>query len=123
VNRWQSMVRDFHEKFECTVGQTPAMRDEVLRMDLIDEEADETVGACIDRDLPKAVDGCIDLIYVCLGALVAWGVDAEPLFNEVHRANMAKAGGGARADGKILKPEGWTPPDIEGELRRQGWNE
>jgi hypothetical protein len=26
-----------------------------------------------------------------------------------------------RADGKILKPEGWKPPDIEGELRAQGW--
>lgn len=26
-----------------------------------------------------------------------------------------------RADGKIMKPPGWTPPDIEGELKLQGW--
>jgi predicted HAD superfamily Cof-like phosphohydrolase len=26
-----------------------------------------------------------------------------------------------REDGKIEKPPGWTPPDIEGELREQGW--
>jgi predicted HAD superfamily Cof-like phosphohydrolase len=26
-----------------------------------------------------------------------------------------------RADGKIMKPEGWKPPDIEGELVKQGW--
>jgi predicted HAD superfamily Cof-like phosphohydrolase len=26
-----------------------------------------------------------------------------------------------RPDGKVLKPEGWTPPDIAGELRAQGW--
>jgi predicted HAD superfamily Cof-like phosphohydrolase len=28
-----------------------------------------------------------------------------------------------REDGKILKPEGWTPPDIEGVLRQHGWTE
>jgi predicted HAD superfamily Cof-like phosphohydrolase len=26
-----------------------------------------------------------------------------------------------REDGKIMKPPGWTPPDIEGELKLQGW--
>jgi len=26
-----------------------------------------------------------------------------------------------REDGKIMKPPGWTPPDIEGELKKQGW--
>jgi predicted HAD superfamily Cof-like phosphohydrolase len=32
---------------------------------------------------------------------------------------MAKASGPRRADGKVLKPEGWTPPDIVGVLERQ----
>lgn len=26
-----------------------------------------------------------------------------------------------RADDKVNKPEGWTPPDIVGELKKQGW--
>lgn len=26
-----------------------------------------------------------------------------------------------REDGKVIKPEGWKPPDIAGELRKQGW--
>lgn len=26
-----------------------------------------------------------------------------------------------RVDGKVLKPHDWTPPDVGGELRRQGW--
>jgi predicted HAD superfamily Cof-like phosphohydrolase len=26
-----------------------------------------------------------------------------------------------REDGKIMKPPGWTPPDVEGELKKQGW--
>jgi predicted HAD superfamily Cof-like phosphohydrolase len=41
--------------------------------------------------------------------------------HEVHRANMAKAGGPKRADGKHMKPEGWTPPDVAGELVKQWW--
>jgi predicted HAD superfamily Cof-like phosphohydrolase len=38
------------------------------------------------------------------------------VWKEVHRSNMAKLEGGVRKreDGKILKPEGWTPPDVEG---------
>jgi predicted HAD superfamily Cof-like phosphohydrolase len=28
-----------------------------------------------------------------------------------------------RPDGKIMKPPNWQPPDIEGELRKQGWEE
>jgi hypothetical protein len=34
---------------------------------------------------------------------------------------MAKEGGGAREDGKILKPPGWVAPDIAGVLRKHGW--
>lgn len=78
--------------------------------------------ADLPGDFPAAVDGLCDLMYVIVGAALRWGVDLGPLFAEVHRANMAKAGGPVREDGKRLKPPGWTPPDIEGELRKQGWN-
>lgn len=27
-----------------------------------------------------------------------------------------------RPDGKGLKPDGWQPPDIDGELKKQGWS-
>jgi len=37
-----------------------------------------------------------------------------------HASNMAKEGGKTRADGKVLKPEGWRPPDIRFEIDRQG---
>jgi predicted HAD superfamily Cof-like phosphohydrolase len=122
MNRWQSMVRDFHEKFGAAIGDAPAIGHAKLRSDLIHEEALETRFAISVGDLPAAVDGLVDTIYVCLGAAVAWGVDLEPIFNAVHRANMKKVGGETRDDGKILKPAGWVAPDIEGELRKQGWN-
>lgn len=71
-------------------------------------------------NLPKTADAIIDQIYVLIGTLAAMGIDFWPLWREVQRANMAKAGGPV-INGKVTKPEGWTPPDIEGELRKQGW--
>lgn len=74
-----------------------------------------------ERNLPAAADGLIDMEYVILGTHVTMGIDSNPLWDEVQKANMAKEGGATREDGKILKPHGWQPPDIEGALRRQGW--
>jgi predicted HAD superfamily Cof-like phosphohydrolase len=72
--------------------------------------------------MPELADGLADLDYVIEGTRLEFGIDGEPIAREVHRSNMAKVGGSMREDGKIQKPEGWTPPDIEGELRKQGWN-
>jgi predicted HAD superfamily Cof-like phosphohydrolase len=71
--------------------------------------------------LIEIVDGCVDTAVVVNGTLSRCGVDAVPVEDEVMRANMAKVGGGRDEHGKFQKPAGWTPPDIEGCLRRQGW--
>lgn len=88
-------------------------------------EAGEQVFDSVDhdttaRDLPKSADALIDLLYVTIGSLLAIGIDMWPLWREVHAKNMAKAGGPV-INGKQMKPEGWTPPDIEALLRAQGW--
>jgi len=54
---------------------------------------------------------------VVYGTALEMGIDLEPHFNEVHASNMAKRGGPVREDGKMLKPEGWLPPDINGILQ------
>lgn len=131
MNPWQAAVRDFHVATGSTVGESPGFRDERLRFDLIREEwhellfhsgwSDTELGLGRERwdeSLPGAIDSLVDLIYVILGTAVAWGIDLDPYFWEVQRANMDKAGGPKRADGKVLKPEGWRPPDIEGILAR-----
>lgn len=74
-------------------------------------------------DLPALVDATVDLDYVVEGLRVRLGVDARPIWSAVHAANMAKAGGPLREDGKRMKPEGWQPPDVAGLLREQGWVE
>lgn len=73
-------------------------------------------------NLPEAIDAVVDSGYVLEGFAIACGVDLRPCWALVQRANLLKATGPFRAsDRKRLKPEGWQPPDIAGELRRQGW--
>jgi predicted HAD superfamily Cof-like phosphohydrolase len=62
-----------------------------------------------------------DLDYVVEGTRQELGIDGPAVHAIVHAANMAKQAGPVDASGKKRKPEGWKPPDIAGELRRQGW--
>lgn len=76
-----------------------------------------------DPDFAAFIDAHADLEYVLNGTLESCGVDGQPVWDEVHAANMRKEGGATREDGKICKPEGWVGPDIERVLREQGWEE
>lgn len=61
----------------------------------------------------QVIDAMCDIIVVVHNTSNAMGIDLEPFFDEVHRTNMAKVGGGKRADGKAMKPTGWRPPQIK----------
>jgi len=71
--------------------------------------------------LPQFADALADLAYVIEGTNLEFGVDGQAVLKQVHRANMLKLKGGFDEKGKVQKPADWSPPDIEGELRRQGW--
>jgi predicted HAD superfamily Cof-like phosphohydrolase len=60
---------------------------------------------------------------VTYGAILTCGVDADAVFAEVHRANLSKAGGPRRADGKILKLPGWQPADVRSVIEQQAETE
>lgn len=62
-----------------------------------------------------------DLQVVLLGLMQRFGITLGPVYDEVMQANMRKLGGPRREDGKILKPEGWQPPNIAVKLVWQGW--
>lgn len=71
-------------------------------------------------DHEAAVDAAADCIYVLFGVLQRIGISPQQwwrVWAEVTRANMDKANGPMRPDGKRLKPEGWRPPDIKGALQ------
>lgn len=62
---------------------------------------------------------CADLLFVTYGMMVACGVDADEVFGEISRANMQKASGPRRADGKVLKPDDFVPADVLSIVKRQ----
>jgi predicted HAD superfamily Cof-like phosphohydrolase len=114
-------VLEFHRRFGIAVGERPSIPDAAtveLRRRLIGEELAEYDAAVSAGDLTEVADALADLAYVIYGAAVSFGIDLRPVFAEVHRTNMAKVGGGERADGKVLKPEGWEPPEIAPLLER-----
>jgi len=120
MNRMQEQVAAFHQKFGHVIGTSPKISRPELRVSLIKEEAKETCDAIEAGDLVEAADGICDLLYVVIGTAVEFGIDIEPVFDEVHRSNMAKEGSATRADGKTLKPPGWRKPDVCSELVKQG---
>jgi predicted HAD superfamily Cof-like phosphohydrolase len=82
-------------------------------------------GMTIGVNLPDFADACGDLDYVVEGARQAFGIDGTPIADAIHTTNMAKLHDGkvVKNDyGKVIKPEGWTPPDIAAELHEQGWD-
>jgi len=140
-------VKDFMQKAGQDTPEgltTPDASIRTLRARLILEEALETVhamgitvraggpdGALVEEktldlkadgevDHIEVVDGCADISVVTMGTLIAFGVDDEPVLEEVDESNLRKFEPGSyrRDDGKWIKPPGWTPPDIKGAIER-----
>lgn len=71
-----------------------------------------------EPNLVEIIDGCCDLKVVTTGTLSACGVPDLPFQVAVDTNNLAKFGPGHswREDGKLIKPPGHQPPDIQGIL-------
>lgn len=118
MSDWVQMVREFHLKFGAPIAERPNIlpfNRWMLRAQLIREEARETDEAMFmveTEGLEGVADGLADLIYVCIGAALEYGIDLDRVFREVHRSNMTKTKGVEREDGKILKGPTFEPPRI-----------
>jgi predicted HAD superfamily Cof-like phosphohydrolase len=100
----------------CDQPKTP--ENAKLYDSLIREEFDEYVAAMLMKDETETLDACMDMIWVILGFCYMKGYDVAGAWNEVARSNLCKINPetgkvNKRADGKVLKPEGWTPPQLE----------
>jgi predicted HAD superfamily Cof-like phosphohydrolase len=150
VTRLREQVSEFHRAFGVAERSTPGIPDDdtvKLRLKLIGEEFCELLEACGYRgasiaiwsrltdalsaapkmDLEETVDALADLQYVIQGAYLSFGVDDEPITDEVQAANMRKLGPDGKpiyreSDRKLLKPKGWRGPDHRPLLLAQGWN-
>lgn len=88
-----------------------------MYLKLIDEEHLELHEALEANDRVEQLDALIDILVVTIGAIHSAGFDGEGAWKEVMRSNFAKIDPTTgkvrkREDGKVLKPEGWTPPEL-----------
>jgi predicted HAD superfamily Cof-like phosphohydrolase len=89
-----------------------------LYYDLIAEEFAELNAAVLSGDRVEQLDALLDIIVVTIGAIHSMGADGEGGWKEVMATNFAKIDKETgkvrkREDGKVLKPVGWTPPDLK----------
>lgn len=122
----QEQVEEFQIAFNHPVADKPTFMPKEraeARMSWVIEEVNEFLEA--DNVIDQA-DALVDCLYFILGSAVECGVDLEPVFDIVQRANMAKLWSDGKphyreSDGKVAKPEGWQPPEpqIQAEIERQ----
>ena len=89
-----------------------------LYRNLIVEEFNEFIQAHNKNDEVEKLDACMDMIWVILGFCIMKGYDVQGAWDEVARSNLSKIDKATgkvikRVDGKVLKPEGWTPPQLK----------
>ena len=108
------------EKFMRACDQTVGEFNEkqfALYTNLIIEEQQELLEATLSDNRVEQLDALIDILVVTVGAIHSMGADAEGAWKEVMMTNFAKIGEDGkvrkREDGKVLKPIGWTPPDLK----------
>jgi predicted HAD superfamily Cof-like phosphohydrolase len=109
------------EVFMKACGQTvEGFNEEQYKLycNLIEEEYnDEFKTALANGDRVEQLDALIDILVVTIGAIHSAGFDAQGAWQEVMSTNFAKIDSETgkvrkREDGKVLKPEGWRPPNL-----------
>jgi predicted HAD superfamily Cof-like phosphohydrolase len=108
------------EKFMTACDQTVDKFNELqytMYIKLINEEHQELLEATLVEDRVEQLDALIDILVVTIGAIHSAGWDAEGAWKEVMKTNFAKIDPTTgkvhkREDGKVLKPDGWTAPEL-----------
>jgi predicted HAD superfamily Cof-like phosphohydrolase len=124
-NNYQD-VRDFHFKFGLPLRILPAPLDTQMLQDRIlclQEELGELTVAATQGDFPGQADALVDLVYFALGTAAMMGLPWETLWDDVHRANLAKERGPTHRNMEhdVRKPPGWVGPQTAVILRHFGW--
>jgi len=119
------MVNPFRDQEKFMIASEQTTTDEnhaqyKMYLDLIDEEVQELKDSTTPAD---DLDALVDILVVTIGAIYSMGANAEGAWQEVMATNLAKIDRVTgkvhkREDGKVLKPVGWTPPNLKSYLHR-----
>jgi predicted HAD superfamily Cof-like phosphohydrolase len=115
-------VRHFHNAFGIANARSPigdiGDREALLRYKLIREENEEYLDAALRGDLVEVADALGDILYILCGTLLKHGLEhkIDEVFREIQRSNMSKLDQDGRPiyreDGKVMKSELYSRPDI-----------
>ena len=123
---WFHDMKVMHQKFGVNKWMQAEQQSDVefkrlnkfmqFRLDMMQEELDETKKAFEEKDAPEMVDGIIDLCVFAIGTLEVFGVDANKAWDEVYKANMSKEAGIKKGRPNplglpdLMKPDDWQGP-------------
>lgn len=116
----QSVDGSNYDQFKMYLKLIKEEFDELQAAHGIDLETGEQVEP---SDPVETLDALLDILVVTIGAIHSAGFDGEGGWKEVMSTNFAKIDKETgkvrkREDGKVLKPLGWTPPDLKPFLKR-----
>lgn len=127
------MLKEFHQAFGHPINKEPDRKEIDLRMNLINEEFEESINELsdlwdfndeknkgseqeINYTRYKLTKELSDLLYVIYGTAVSFGLPLDEVFKRVHESNMSKLGEDGkpiyREDGKVLKGSNYKPVDL-----------
>ena len=120
MNHIVASLLEFNKAFDIPKLDSPDIGPEELielRIKLLREEVEEYAEAARAGDLVEVIDALADIGYILAGTILNHGMQNiyDDAFDEVHRSNMAKLVDGKvlrREDGKVMKPQGWTAPQL-----------
>lgn len=106
--------------FMAAAGQTISQENipqSSLYHNLIVEEYSEYIAARNKKDDVEIIDACFDTIWVIVGYMLSRGWDLDRIWDEGALSNLKKIDKATgkvlkQQGGKVMKPEGWQPPDF-----------
>ena len=127
MNPIVASLLEFNQAFDIPKLDSPDIGPEdmiELRIKLLREEVEEYAEAARAGDMVEILDALADIGYILAGTIINHGMQHiyDDAFNEVHRSNIAKLVNGKvlrREDRKVMKPEGWTPPQLAQFLNKE----
>jgi predicted HAD superfamily Cof-like phosphohydrolase len=113
-------VKNFMLTFGQDVKNKPSFpSDKItnLRNALIEEELSELKEAVKNKDIVEVADALTDILYVAYGAGIAYGINLDKCFDEVHSSNMSKLGNDNKPiyneSGKVMKGPNYFKPNLK----------
>lgn len=118
--RLDLIVEELDELFESALdiprGTVSDIVWSTLRERGQDEPASVNNGRVAAFSTVGIADALVDMLYVIYGACLEFGINADAVFDEIHKSNMSKLGADGkpiyREDGKVLKGPDFFEPNI-----------